>query len=83
MVVTRSQSKINNSLVFETMSDSESYHSIPEVLSRVQMIDFEDGEILNRNRGSGNDSIERRFSGMNSQISELTNIVLSLTESSD
>ena len=60
MVVTRSQSFGNNFLEPKVMSDSESDPSVPEVLSRAQMIEFDDGEI-NGNRESVNDNIERSF----------------------
>ena len=50
MVVTRLQSNRNISIEVETMSDSESDHSVPEVLSSDQMIEFDKGDILNRNR---------------------------------
>ena len=62
------------------MSDNESEQSLPEVLSRAQMAEFDEGNLLKRNRDFENDKIERRFSDMSRQISELTNIVLSLTE---
>ena len=61
------------------MSDSESQSSVPDVLSRAQMVEFDEGDLLNRNNIEHN-NIERRFSDMSSQIGELTNIVLSLTE---
>ena len=50
MVVTRSQSYRTNSIEFETMSDSESDHSVPEVLSRDKMIEFDNGDVLNRDK---------------------------------
>ena len=80
MVVTRSQSNRNNLLESETMSDNESDHSVPEVLSRAQMIEFDDGEIIDGNRDFDNNRIEQRFCDKNRQIGELTDIVLSLTE---
>ena len=79
MVVNRAQSNRFNSLESETISDSESDHSRPEVFSRAQMIKFDDSEILNGNRDSAKDSIEQKFSDMNRQIGELTNIALLLT----
>ena len=57
------------------MSDSENDHSVPEVLSRVQMVG-----ILDRNRNFDNNRIEQRFSDKNRQIRGLTNIDLSLTQ---
>ena len=44
------------------------------------MIEFDNGEILDRNREFDNSRIEQRFWEMNRQIGELANIVLSLTE---
>ena len=80
MVITRSQAFRNNSLEPGTMSDNESEISVPDVLSRVQMIEFDEGNLLNRNDSVEHNNIERRFSDMSRQIGELTNIVLSLTE---
>ena len=77
MVVTRSQFEKNNPLDSETISDSESNQSVPEVLSRAHMFEFNNGEILDRNRGSDNDRMERRFSDMNRQIGNLTKLTLS------
>ena len=83
MVNTRSQnvdSQTACSSRMEQNSDNESECSFPEVLSRNQINEFENGEILN-----GRDSIvpgivDQRFMEMNRQISDLTNIVLALTE---
>ena len=50
MVVTRSQSYKNNHIEAETMTDSESDHSVSEVLSRDQMIEFDNGNTLNPDR---------------------------------
>ena len=58
------------------MSDSEKDYSVPEVLSRDQMIEFDNGDILNRDRDFDRNRIEQRFSDMNRQIGELTNMVL-------
>ena len=66
MVKTRSQSIRNNSSTSENNSDNESKQSLPEIFSRAQMIEFDEGELLNRNRDFEHDSIERRFSDMNS-----------------
>ena len=82
MVVPRSQSYRNNSIETEIMSDSENDHSVHEVLSRDQMIEFDNGDVLNRDRDFDRKRIEQRFSDMNRQIGELTSIVLSLTEKS-
>ena len=54
--------------------------SIPEVLSREQIIEFNDGDVLNYQNNSGRNSVNQRFSDMNRQLNELTNLVLALTE---
>ena len=62
------------------MSDNEGKQSVPEVLSRAQMIEFDEGDLLYKNSDFENTNIERRVSDMSRQIGELTNLVLSLTE---
>ena len=67
MVNTRSQnvdSYAACSSGMEQNSDNESEYSFPNTLSRNQMNEFENGDLME----------------MNKQISELTNIVLALTE---
>ena len=64
----------------EYSSDNESECSVPEVLSRDQMTEFENGEILDRRNNSEQSSVEQRFLEMNKQISDLTSHVLALTE---
>ena len=44
------------------------------------MIEFNDGDVLNDQNNSGRDSVIQRFSDVNRQINELTNLVLALTE---
>ena len=61
-------------------SDSESECSIPEVLTRERISEFNDGDVLNYQHSSGRDTVNQRFSDMNRQINELTNLVLALTE---
>ena len=80
MVVTRSQANRNSLPEPETMSDSESESSVPDVLSMAQMVAFDEGDLLNRNNNVEHNNIERRFSDMSRQIGEITNIVLSLPE---
>ena len=60
--------------------DSESECSIPEVLTREQISEFNDGDVLNYQHNSGRDTVNQRFSDMNRQTSELTNLVLALIE---
>ena len=62
------------------MSDSESDYSVPGKLSRDLMIEFDNGDLLYRDRDFDRNRIEQRFADINRQIGELTNIVLSLTE---
>ena len=83
MVKTRSQTIRDNQIEPNEMdrhSDSESECSIPEVLTREQIIEFNDGDVLNYQNNFGQDSVNQRFSDMNRQINELTNLVLALTE---
>ena len=44
------------------------------------MVEFDEGDVLNRNTNVKHNNRERRFSDMSRQIGEITNIVLSLTE---
>ena len=65
MVLTRSQTTKTDQRELENMeysSDNESECSIPEVLSREQNIDFNDGDELNYQKNSGRDSVNQRFS---------------------
>ena len=45
-----------------------------------EMLEFVEGDLLDRNGDFENNNIERRFLDMSRQIGELTNILLSLTE---
>ena len=83
MVKTRSQTFRNNQIEPNEMdrhSDSESECSIPEVLARQKISGINDGDVLNYQHNSGRDNVNQRFSDMNRQINELTNLVLALTE---
>ena len=83
MVKTRSQTIRNNQIEpneMDRQSDSESKCSIPEVLTREQITEFNDGDVLNYQNQSGRDSVNQRSSDMNRQTNELTNLVLALTE---
>ena len=60
--------------------DSENECSIPEVLTREQISEFNEGDVLNYLHNSGRDTVNQRFSDMNGQISELANLVFALTE---
>ena len=50
------------------------------MLSREQMIDFDNGDLLNQESKYDRNRIEQCFSDMNRQTGELTNVVLTLTE---
>ena len=83
MVNTRSQnvdSYAACSSGMEQNSDNESEYSFPNTLSRNQINDFENGDLINVRQNSSSNSVDQRFMEMNKQISELTNIVLALTE---
>ena len=80
MVITRSQTRDNNTLESTRMSDSESEASFPEALTREQMIKFDSNDILNRQNNAERNVIDQRFYEMNRQIGELTDLVLALTQ---
>ena len=83
MVNTRSQnvdSYAACSSGMEQNSDNESEYSFPNTLSRNQINEFENGDLINVRHNSSLNSVDQRFMEMNKQISDLTNIVLALTE---
>ena len=61
-------------------SDTESECSVPEVLSRDQIDELDDGTLIRTDYNLEQRSIDQRFSDMNKQISDLTGLVLALTE---
>ena len=61
-------------------SESESESSIPEVITREQINEFNDGDVLNYQNYVERDTVNQRFFDMNRQIKDLTNLVLALTE---
>ena len=61
-------------------SDTESECSVPEVLSRDQIDELDDGNLIRTDNNSEQRSIDQRFSDMNKQISDLTRLVFALTE---
>ena len=61
-------------------SDTESETSFPEVLSRDLIREFDNGDLLNGRNDNERSIVDQRFFEMNKQITELTNIVLMLTE---
>ena len=83
MVNTRSQNVDSYAACsngMEQNSDNESEYSFPNTLSRNQINEFENGDLINVRQNSSLNSVDQRFMEMNKQISELTNIVLALTE---
>ena len=83
MVNTRSQTAENHQTSMygtERYSDVESENSVAEVLTREQMNEFDSGKLLDYRTESERHAVNQRFTEMNKQISELTNLVLLLTE---
>ena len=83
MANTRSQTARNNITEANRMdrySDNGSECIVSEVLSRDQMTEFENGGFLDRRVNIGQNSVDRRFSEVDRQISDLTSLVLALTE---
>ena len=83
MVNIRSQTAGNNSEEMngnDRYSDSESEDSVTDVLTREQMNEFDDGNLLSYCNEAERRSVDSRFSEMNRQINELTKSVLVLTE---
>ena len=83
MVNTRSQVAENQRTHMcrpDRHSDTESESSVPEVLTREQINEFDNGNLLGFSGESERQAVNQRFTEMNRQISELTNLVLALTE---
>ena len=86
MVNTRSQGRSSIPVFMSGMdkhdrsSDTESECSVPEVLSRDQIDEMYDGNLIRTIYNLEQKSIDQRFSEMNKQISDLTGLVLALTE---
>ena len=81
MVNTRSQLGTSNPVFMSRVdrhSDTESECSVPENLSRDQMAEFDDENLI-RTSTSEQKSIDQQFLEMNKQISDLTGLVLALT----
>ena len=64
----------------DRQSDDESECSVPEVLTREQMNEFDNENLLDYRNADNRQTVDQRFTEMNRQISELTNLVLALTE---
>ena len=83
MVNTRSKTARNtpsNMNGSDRYGDVESESSIPEVLTSEQINEFDNGKLLDYGNETERQSVNQRFTEMNKQISELTNLVLALTE---
>ena len=83
MVLTRSQATKADQRELESMeypSDNESECSVPEFLSRDQIDELDGGNLIGTDYNLEQRSIDQRFSDMNKQISDLTGLVLALTE---
>ena len=86
MVNTRSQARssipvfMSKASRYDHISDTESECSIPDLLSRDQINELDDGNLIQTDRSSDQMSIDQRFSSMNRQITELTGLVLASTE---
>ena len=61
-------------------SDTESEGSVPEVLTRKQMIEYNNGDLINNRNISEMETFNQRFCEMNKRISDLTSLVLALTK---
>ena len=86
MVNTRSQARSSIPVFMsgvsknDRLSDTESECSVPDLLSRDQIDELDRGNLIRTEQPSEQMTIDQRFSNMNKQISELTGLVLALTE---
>ena len=64
----------------DRLSHTESECSVPDLLSRDQIDELYRGNFIRTEQPSEQMTIDQRFSNMNKQISELTGLVLALTE---
>ena len=86
MVNTRSQARSSIPVFMgkassnDRVSDSESECSIPDLLTRDQIDELDNENLIRSDQHSDQMTIDQRFSSMNRQISELTGLVLALTE---
>ena len=77
MVNTRSQVAENQRTHMcrpDRHSDTESESSVPEVLTREQINEIDNGNLLDFSGESERQGVNQRFTEMNRQISELTNL---------
>ena len=61
-------------------SDTESEGSVPEVLSREQISEFNNGDLIFNQNYFELNTVNQRFYEMNKQIGDLTSLVLALTK---
>ena len=86
MVNTRSQARSSIPVFMDKangndrVSDSESECSIPDLLTRDQINELDNENLIHTEQHSNQMTIDQRFSHMNRQINELTGLVLALTE---
>ena len=86
MVNTRSQSRSSIPVFMgkangnDRVSDSESECSIPDLLTRDQIDELDNENLIHSGQHSDQMTIDQRSSSMNRQINELTGLVLALTE---
>ena len=73
MVNTRSQTALSNLVDMSGMgrnSNSESDSSVSEILTRDQINEFNNGDLLNYQNGNDRHTVELRFAEMTKQISD-------------
>ena len=86
MVNTRSQARSSIPVFMskasrnDRVSDTESECSIPDLLTRDQIDELNNENLIHSEQHSDQMTIDQRFSSMNRQINELTGLVLALTE---
>ena len=86
MVNTRSQARSSIPVFMsktgrnDRVSDFESECSIPDLLTREQIDELDNENLIHSEQHSDQMTIDQRFSSMNRQINELTGLVLALTE---
>ena len=81
MVTTRAQSNRNIEIENKSMdrtSDNESESSFPDILTREQMTELDNDNLLSQQRTSERNMIDQRVYETNRQSEELTNLVLAL-----
>ena len=64
----------------DRVSDTESECSIPDLLTRDQIDELDNENLIHSEQHPDQMTIDQRFSSMNRQINELTGLVLALTE---